>query len=85
MKTLALVLIALLAIATIMLYQAPASAGGALLEYELACPSGFSPVVSLNSLDKGTGKWRANVCVSNSTGEMVCQMTNCTPPGAPPS
>jgi hypothetical protein len=49
------------------------------LVYELACPSGYSPIASFGkSFNSVSGQWRANVCISDKgDGTMVCQMTGC--------
>jgi hypothetical protein len=49
------------------------------LVYELACPSGYSPVSSFGkSFNSVTGQWRANVCIhDNGDGTMLCQMSGC--------
>jgi hypothetical protein len=49
------------------------------ITYELACPAGYSPVANGGkSFDVLTGKWRANLCISDKgDGTMVCQMSGC--------
>lgn len=50
------------------------------LVYELACPSGYSPVASFGkSFNSVTNKWRANVCIHDTgDGTMLCQMSGCS-------
>lgn len=49
------------------------------ITYELACPAGFSPLAQMGrSFDNATGKWRANLCVSDTgDGRMLCNMAGC--------
>lgn len=47
--------------------------------YELSCPAGYDPMPAYGkTFNSQTGKWRANVCISNSgSGTVVCQMNGC--------
>jgi hypothetical protein len=69
-----------LAIAIACSLSASAQPSTARIAYELACPSGYSPVASFGkSFNSITGMWRANVCVSDmGDGTMVCQMQGCS-------